>query len=498
MLARCTTYVLDGVTAHPVTVECDIRPGLPTFTVLGLSDAASRDLRETVRAAIQNSGYPFPERRVTLNIAPAWLRRSAPSVSLAVAVALLAASGEIPADQVAAVAVYGALTLGGEIAPLPGTLAAAAAHRSSGCAGPLLYAGPALPPDLAAAGSLPLAHLTQLPSPRSFSQDPPPPAPPVRAGWHADYADVRGHDDAVFALTVAAAGGHHVLLRGAQGSGATMLARRLVTILPELTAQQQQEVATIRDAAGLGRERDRPFRAPHHTISAAGLVGGGSPLRPGEVTLAHRGVLFLSDLAEFPRSTLDALRAPLVDQNVAVVRGTRACTFPASFQLVASAPPCPCGHGRTGGCVCDAGTLARYQRRLSGPLFDRFAIVIDLPPTVDAQGAAPAPSSAELRARVLAARERGTLQHADAPHDALSAAPIAPGGAASFLCTAAEAALDSAHHGGALTARGRRQVLDVARTITDLADEDTITVESITAALALRGHTPAPAPRLAC
>ena len=155
MLARCTTYVLDGVTAHPVTVECDIRPGLPTFTVLGLSDAASRDLRETVRAAIQNSGYPFPERRVTLNIAPAWLRRSAPSVSLAVAVALLAASGEIPADQVAAVAVYGALTLGGEIAPLPGTLAAAAAHRSSGCAGPLLYAGPALPPDLAAAGSLP-------------------------------------------------------------------------------------------------------------------------------------------------------------------------------------------------------------------------------------------------------------------------------------------------------------------------------------------------------
>ena len=410
MLARCTTYVLDGMTAHPVTVECDIRPGLPTFTVLGLSDAAARDLRETVRAAILNSGYPFPQRRVTLNIAPAWLRRSAPSLALGVAVAILAAAGEIPTDQAASIAVYGALTLGGEITPLPGTLAAAAAHRSSGFAGPLLYAGAPLPSDLTPDGSLPVSHLTQLPCPAPRGAPPAAPAAPVPAWWRADYADVRGHDAAVFALSVAAAGGHHVLMRGAQGSGAVMLASRLVTILPELTAPRQHEVATIRDAAGLGRDRDRPFRAPHPTISAAGLVGGGSPMRPGEVTLAHRGVLYLAALDEFPRSTLEALRAPLEDQTVAIVRGNRAYSFPSSFQLVARAPPCPCGHGSTGPCVCDAETLARYQRRLSTPLLDRFAIIIDLPSGRDLQGAAPGPSSAELRARVLAARERRSLR----------------------------------------------------------------------------------------
>jgi magnesium chelatase family protein len=498
MLARCTTYVLDGITAHPVTVECDVRPGLPSFTVLGLPDVAARDLRETVRAAVQNSGHPFPQRRVSVNIAPAWLRRSAPSLTLAVAVAVLAAAGEIPADQVAGIAVYGALTLGGEITPLPGTLAAAAAHRSSGLAGPLLYAGAPLPSDVTPDGSLPVSHLTELPCPEPTGAAPAAPAAPVRAWERADYADVRGHDDAVFALTVAAAGGHHVLMRGAPGSGAVMLARRLVTILPELTAPQQHEVAAIRDAAGLGRDRDRPFRAPHHTISAAGLVGGGSPLRPGEMTLSHRGVLYLADLDAFARATLDALRAPLQDQTVAIVRGTRAYTLPASFQLVASASPCPCGHGNTGGCSCDAGTLARHQRRLSGPLFDRFAIVLDLPPTIDAQGAPPAPSSAELRARVLAARERRNLQRADAPHGDPSAAAANPSGCLSRLSRAADAALDSAYRGGALTPRGRRQILDVARTVADLAGEDAISVDALDTALALRGHHPAPAPSLAC
>ena len=501
MLARCTTYVLDGITAQPVTVECDIRPGLPTFTILGLPDSAARDLRETVRAAIQHSGYPFPQRRVTLNIAPAWLRpawlrRSAPSLALAVAVAVLAAAGEIPADRVAAVAVYGALTLGGELAPLRGTLAAAAAHRTSGFAGPLLYAGPALPPDLTPVGSVPVSHLRQVPCPATSAPDPAP-AGPVRAGWGADYADVRGHEHAIFALTVAAAGGHAVLLRGAQGSGATMLARRLGTILPELSPGEQREVAIIRDAAGLGQDRDRPFRAPHHTVSAAALAGGGSPVAPGEVALAHRGVLFLASLEDFPRSTLETLRAPLDDQGIAIVRGDRAYRFPSSFQLVASASPCPCGHGSTGPCVCDAGTLARYQRRLSSPLLDRFAIVIDLPSGVDLQGAAPAPSSSELRARVLAARERRTLRDAatapcDASADAITASLLA------VLSDTPKAALETAYASGGLSARGRLQVLQVARTVADLASEASVTVEAVNTALALRRHHPAPAHKLAC
>jgi magnesium chelatase family protein len=497
MLARCTTYVLDGVTAHPLTVECDIRPGLPTFTVLGLSDAAARELRETVRAAILNSGYTFPQRRVTLNLAPAWLRGSAPSVALGVAVAILAAAGEIPVDQVAGLAVYGHLTLSGELARLPGALAAAVAHRSTELPGPLLYAGAALPQALAPTGSVPVSHLTEIPSPPPTAHTPTV-GSPGRASWRTDYADVRGHDEAIFALTVAAAGRHPVLMRGAPGSGAVMLARRLVTILPELTAHQQREVATIRDAAGLGPDPDRPFRAPHHTISAAGLVGGGSPLRPGEITLAHHGVLFLCDLDAFPRATRDALRAPLTDQTVAIVRGTRAYTLPASVQLIASASPCPCGHGNTGGCSCDASTLARNQRRLSGPLFDRFAIVIDLPPTIDAQGAPPAPSSAELRARVLAARERRALQPVGAGHSEPSAEATNPSGRRAVLSPAAEAALDSAYRGGALSPRGRRQVLDVARTVADLADDDEISVETLNTALALRGLQPAPAPRLAC
>jgi magnesium chelatase family protein len=495
MLARCTTYVLDGVTAHPVTVECDIRPGLPTFTLLGLPDVAARDLRETVRAAIQNSGHTFPQRRVTLNIAPAWLRRSAPSLPLAVAVAVLAAAGDIPADQVAGIAVYGGLTLGGEITPLAGTLAAAAAHPSSGCAGPLLYGGPALPRDLAPVSAAPVSHLSQLPA--GPWAPGPQPAAPVRAGWRADYADVRGHDDAIFALTVAAAGGHHVLLRGAEGSGALMLARRLVTILPELTLDQQREIATIRDAAGLGQDRDRPFRAPHPTISAAGLAGGGSPMRPGEATLAHRGVLLLSPLDEFPRSTLEALRAPLDDQTIAIVRGERAYRFPSSFQLVATASPCPCGHGPTGPCVCDAETLARYQRRLSSPLLDRFAIVIDLPSGRDLQGAAPGPSSADLRDRVTAARERRSLRDAAAPAGAPSADAITRS-LLSLLSDVSQAAVERAYTTGSLSPRGRLQVLQVARTVADLAGEASITVETVNTALALRGHHAAPPLTLAC
>jgi len=481
VLARCATYVLHGVEARRVTVECDVRPGLPSFTVIGLSDAVNRELRETVRAAILNSGYRFPERRVTLDIAPASLRHASPSISLAVALAVLAASGEIPGDQVADIVVYGELALSGEIRPLPGTLAAAVEHRSSGCPGMLLYAGEALPHDLAPIPSRPISHLKEVPGGDPDRQTS---AVPVSAASQPDFADVRGCEEAIFALTVAAAGGHHVLLRGGASAGATMLARRLVTILPELTETEQREVATIRDAAGLGRDRDRPFRAPHHTISTAGLLGGGAPVRPGEVSLAHHGVLYLDSLVEHSRSSLDALRAPLTDHGVSIVRGERGYRFPARFQLVASASPCPCGYADTDRCVCDAATFARHQRRLAVSLLDHFAIFVDLPPAADVAAAAPAPSSAELRDRVLAARER--QQHRDAR------------GSAPDLCAPGQAALERAYQTGSLSPRGRHQVLQVAQTIADLADEASITATALDAALALRGNVAGAATKLAC
>jgi len=497
MLARCTTYVLDGITAHPVTVECDVRPGLPSFTLVGLSDAAARELRETVHAAIRNCGYRFPDRRITLNIAPSWLRRLSPSLPLAAAAAVLAAAGEISAEQVADVAVYGGLTLGGEISPLPGTLAAAATHRLSGSAGPLLHAGPPLARHLAPCRSLPVDHLSEIPGPVTPATAAALPVHPARTAWPVDFADLRGQQEAIFALTVAAAGGHHVLLRGAPGSGATMLARRLVTILPELSAEQEREVATIRDAAGLAPrlERPRPFRAPHHTITPAGLVGGGSPIRPGEVTLAHHGILFLSDLPAYPRATLEALRAPLDDEHVVIVRGERACRFPSSFQLVAAASPCPCGQDTTR-CVCDADTLARYRRRLSGSLLDRFAIVIDLPSPTDLGAALQAPSSAQLRERVRAARERRGLTEA-----ALNVGQSPASRAESRqppLTDGAWGALHDAYRAGSMTHRSGERVLAVAQTVADLAREDTITVESVNTALALGGREPAPTPKLAC
>ena len=494
MLARCATYVLHGVEARRVTVECDVRPGLPSFTAIGLTDSANRELRETVRAAILNSGYRFPECRVTVNIAPASLRQPSPAISLAVAAAVLGAAGEIPADQVADVVVYGALALSGEIRPLPGVLAAAAEHRAGGCQGMLLYAGAPLPQDLAPIPSQPVSHLKEIPGGdrhRHVS------AVPVSAAPQPDFAEIRGCEAAIFALTVAAAGGHHVLLRGGPGAGATMLARRLVSILPELTDGEQREVATIRDAAGLGQQRDRPFRAPHHTISTAGLVGGGSPVRPGEVTLAHHGILYLDDLHEFPRSNLDALRAPLTDHGISIVRGERGYRFPARFQLVAAVSPCPCGYGNTERCVCDAAALVRHRRRLAGPLLDHFAIFVDLPLAGDVAAAAPGPSSAQLRDRVLAARERRAHRHAVPRVCGAPADPIA-GSLSSDLPADAQAALERAYQTGSLSPRGRRQVLQVAQTIADLAGEASITAAAVETALALRGNLAGAAPKLAC
>lgn len=529
MLARCTTYLIDGVNARRVTVECNIRPGLPSFTILGLSDGVVRDLRAAVRAALQAARYPFPEQRVTLNIAPARLRGTFPSLGLSVAAAVLAASGEIPAENLAGAALYGRLAADGTVELLCGTLAVALEHRSSSPTDPLLYAGPTVD-DLARAHSRVITHLSDLAAPRSESanacedagistaashpvdvgrrmragddasralgqrfgrtavrQAPYPGAMhgPSAERWPVDYADLRGHADAIYALTVAAAGGHSILLRGGPGSGATMLARRLVTILPEPTAEQEREISLIRDVAGLDRDRRRPFRAPHHTISPAGLVGGGCPPRPGEITLATHGVLFLDQLDQFSRPALEALRAPLRDGHVDIARGEHTTRFPADCLLVASASPCPCGHGATERCLCDSHALTRHQRRLSASLLERFAIIVDLS-TTEQEPTSPMPPSEVLREFVRAARERRDSARQAAGHDAHSRGeadrrePV--------VHPRAWGAFYDALSAGSLSHRSGAQVLAVAQTIADLAGEDAISLDAMTTALGFGGN----------
>ena len=482
MLARCNTYVLDGIEARPVTVECDIRSGLPSFSIIGLPDSAARELRETLRVAIQNTGYQFPERRTTLNIAPASLRRNSPSIALAAALAVLAASGQLEPAQTADVAVYGELTVNGAIRPLSGTLAAAYAHRRNRDASLFLHAGETLPREFEPAHSAPLEQLSDIPTvPRATHRESAT-LSPARHSVAPDFADVRGHDAAIFALTVAAAGGHHVLLRGPSGSGKTMLARRLPGILPGLAPEQADQVATIRDSVGLHPDRHRPFRAPHHTISAAGLVGGGAPVRPGEVTLASGGVLFLDQVSEFSRAALEALRAPMQDGQVTIVRGQTAHRFPSSFQLLAADLPCPCGHAGSSSCTCDPATLDRYRRRLSAPLLDRISIVIDLPANPDFSHAPAAPSSQTLRDRVITAAERqahrASVLHSNSPWNLVASTGLSEG---------AESALDFAYRSGALSVRGQMRVLQVARTVADLDGASTITRSAVETALKLRG-----------
>ncbi|MES1193923.1 MAG: YifB family Mg chelatase-like AAA ATPase, partial [Solirubrobacterales bacterium] len=354
MLAHVTTFAIQGVESRRVTVEVDIRPGLPAFTIVGLGDRAVRESRERVRSAILNSGFEFPARRITVNLAPAALRKEGPGFDLAIACGVLAAVGQLPASVLERVAVFGELALGGELRPCRGVLAVAEGAVAAGFGGLVLPAVPCLSAslfsDLGVYGATGLAEVVAILRGESDGQPPPPDddGAAAPAGRALDLADVRGHGGPLRALTIAAAGGHNLLLAGPPGTGKTMLAQRLPSILPPLSRAEAIEVTRIQGVAGIrpggGLVSERPFRAPHHTISASGLVGGGSQPLPGEATLAHHGVLFLDELAEFARPALEALRQPLEDGRVAIVRGQRRALFPTRFMLVASTNPCPCGY----------------------------------------------------------------------------------------------------------------------------------------------------------
>jgi magnesium chelatase family protein len=498
MLARVATFAIDGIDPRQVWVEVDIRGGLPAFTIVGLGDAAVRESRDRIRSAILNSRFEFPQTRITANKAPAFLRKVGPGFDAALALGVLAASGQVPMEALSVYAVFGELSLGGELRDSPGALAVAEGARRAGLRRLIVPRERAH--EAALVDGLEVAGVPSLRAAADVlagSALPPLPASGADAGGttaapaEPDLADIRGHAAPLLALEIAAAGGHNLLLEGAPGTGKTMLARRIPSILPTMSRAEALEVTRIHSIVGLhaaGLVDARPFRAPHHTISPSGLVGGGAVPRPGEATLAHHGVLFLDELAEFQRSSLDALRQPLEDGYVTIVRGQRALAFPTRFMLVAATNPCPCGFAGVGDrCRCGEADLRRHSRRLSGPLLDRMDLLINVErPTEPELRAAPETSSAQARDRVATAREHqrfrlaGSVARCNGEMDARLARRHIR------LDDGAEQALARAYAVGALSARGRHRVVRVAQTIADLEGHDRVTHADLLTALSLR------------
>ncbi len=492
MLATARTFTLDGIAARPVRVEVDVRRGLPAFSVVGLPDAAVREARERVRAALANCGFEFPLRRIVANLAPASLRKAGPGMDLAIAVALLTASGQLEWEALPKIAMVGELALDGSTRPVPGVLAIAEAARELGAEALVVPAenGPeaALAPEIEVIG---LESLAQLPELAAGEWRPPRPRPlplSLQGDAGCDLADLRGQRHLRYALEVAAAGGHSLLMIGPPGAGKSLAASRLASIMPPLVQEEALEVARI--ASACGRLSDavvggRPFRAPHHTVSPAGLVGGGRPPGPGEVTLAHRGVLFLDELCEFRRDTLEALRAPLETGWVSIARAGAGRRLPCRFMLVAASNPCPCGRGEADAeCSCAPLAVRRYQGRLSGALADRIDILATVrQPSATEMSGEPGEPSAAVRERVAAARERQGLRLGAGRCNA----EMTPSEARDcVLSEGAAALLAESYSRRRLSGRAHDRVLRLAQTVADLAGTETIGRDEMAQALQLR------------
>lgn len=502
MLALAFTAAMYGIDGYMVRVEADSSPGSPALTIIGLPDRALAESRERVRAAIFNSGFAYPAGRLLVNLSPADVRKEGPSFDLPIALALLAIEEQVDRLALQGFAALGELALDGTLRPIGGMLPMVLGARNAGFDKVIVPAGNAAEAalvdgiELYAAENLASAVAIVLGNGAKWRIRTSAPEPRVRELCaYGDFADVRGQDGAKRALEIAAAGGHNVLFVGPPGCGKTMLARRLPSILPPMSAAESLEVTKIHSVAGLlgvepGLVHERPFRSPHHTISQTALVGGGSVVKPGEVSLAHHGVLFLDELPEFTRSAIEVLRQPLEERFVTIARASGTFTYPSRFMLVASMNPCPCGYrgARNHECRCDDAAVARYVAKLSGPLVDRIDLQVEVSRVAfdDMVRTERAERSADIRERVLRAREIAMERFAGTPIGSNAEIPAA---AVRTYCVLDERAMEVLTLASArrqFSARALDRICRAARTIADLAGSEEIRPEHVAEAIHYR------------